>query len=154
MLEKNKELFTYDPSVHDYSEDKPEMVDIGHNHFVYGNKAEIARYREIRESNTKMKSITILTPEEKAEKEAKRTQEDNLATKEVVLAAPVHDTGSFWLKFLGFLLPILSLIGAFVYKKHNYMRNFNALKKGAIVGIGFRLVIIAIFILLILLAVV
>ena len=41
MLEKNKELFTYDPSIHDYSVDKPEMVDIGHNHFFYGNKAEI-----------------------------------------------------------------------------------------------------------------
>ena len=26
MLEKNKVLYTYDPSIHDYSEDKPEMV--------------------------------------------------------------------------------------------------------------------------------
>ena len=42
-LEKNKELFTYDPSIHDYSEDKPEMVDIGNNHFVYGNKKEILK---------------------------------------------------------------------------------------------------------------
>ena len=37
-LEKNKVLFTYDPSMHDYSEDKPEFVNIGHDHWVYGNK--------------------------------------------------------------------------------------------------------------------
>ena len=42
QLEKNKELYTYDPSIHDYSMDKPELVDIGNNHLVYGNKAEIA----------------------------------------------------------------------------------------------------------------
>ena len=33
-LEKNKVLFTYDPSVHDYSEDKPEMTCIGHDHYI------------------------------------------------------------------------------------------------------------------------
>ena len=38
QLEKNKVLFTYDPSVHDYSVDKPEMTCIGHGHYVYGNK--------------------------------------------------------------------------------------------------------------------
>ena len=38
VSEKSKVLFTYDPSVHDYSTDKPELTDIGHNHFVYGNK--------------------------------------------------------------------------------------------------------------------
>ena len=30
QLEKNKVLYTYDPSIHDYSEDKPEFVNIGH----------------------------------------------------------------------------------------------------------------------------
>ncbi len=153
VLEKNKELFTYDPSVHDYSEDKPELVDIGHNHFVYGNKAEIEQYRQIRESGQKMKSITILTPEEKAQKDAER-KEESLATKEVILAAPVHDTGSFWYKFLAFLLPIIGLISAFVFRKHNYMRNFNALKKGAIAGLVFRLVLVLIFVLFVILAIV
>ena len=37
QLEKNKVLYTYDPSIHDYSEDKPEFVCIGHDHYVYGN---------------------------------------------------------------------------------------------------------------------
>ena len=153
VLEKNKELFTYDPSVHDYSVDKPELVDIGHNHFVYGNKKEIERYKAIREKGEKLKSITILTPEEKAKKDAERVEE-NLATKEVILAAPVHDTGSFWFKFLAFLLPIIGLIAGLVYRKYNYMRNFNALKKGAIVGIIFRLVLVLLFILLLILAVI
>lgn len=153
VLEKNKELFTYDPSVHDYSVDKPELVDIGHNHFVYGNKEEIERYKAIREKGEKLKSITILTPEEKAKKDAERVEE-NLATKEVILAAPVHDTGSFWFKFLAFLLPIIGLIAGLVYRKYNYMRNFNALKKGAIAGIIFRLVLVLLFILLLILAVI
>ncbi|MBO5790406.1 MAG: ATP-binding cassette domain-containing protein, partial [Clostridia bacterium] len=48
-LEKNKVLFTYDPSVHDYSESKPSLVCIGHNHYVYGNAEEIEKYKEIRE---------------------------------------------------------------------------------------------------------
>ena len=47
-LEKNKVLFTYDPSVHDYSVDKPEMVCIGHDHYVYGNKKEIEEYKAVR----------------------------------------------------------------------------------------------------------
>ena len=58
-LEKRKELYTYDPSVHDYSTDKPEMVCIGHDHYVYGSKKEIEEYRKIREKNEPVKSITI-----------------------------------------------------------------------------------------------
>ncbi len=48
-LEKNKVLFTYDPSVHDYSTDKPELTSIGHDHYVFGNKKEIEEYKAIRE---------------------------------------------------------------------------------------------------------
>ena len=152
MLEKNKELFTYDPSVHDYSQDKPEMVDIGHNHFVYGNKAEIERYKQLRAEGKKLKSITILTPEEKAKREAEKPQEPG--RQEIILDHPVHDTGSFWYKLLAFLLPILGLLAGQVLKGRNYLRNFRALKKGAIAGIVFRLVLLALFGLLILLAIV
>ena len=152
MLEKNKELFTYDPSVHDYSADKPEMVDIGHNHFVYGNKAEIERYKQLRSEGKKLKSITILTPEEKAKKEAEKPQETG--RQEIILDHPVHDTGSFWYKLLAFLLPILGLLVGQVLKGRNYLRNFRALKKGAIAGLIFRLVLLALFGLMILLAIV
>ena len=48
IIEKNKTLYIYDPKIHDYSEDKPSLVDIGGGHFVYGNEKEIAEYKKIR----------------------------------------------------------------------------------------------------------
>ena len=151
VLEKNKELFTYDPSIHDYSVDKPEMVDIGNNHYVYGNKAEIERYKKLRAEGKKIKSITILTPEEKAKRDAER---ESVPTGKVVLDHPVHDTGSFWYKFLAFFLPILGLLAGQIFKAKNYINNFKALKKGAIVGLIFRLVVLLLFGLLLILAVI
>ena len=144
QLEKNKELYTYDPSIHDYSVDKPELVDIGNNHLVYGNKAEIEHYKKLRAEGKKVKSITILTPEEKAKRDAEAKQE---------LDRPLHDSGSFWFRFLAFLLPILGLIAGQVYKSKNYINNFKALKKGAIAGLIFRLVLLIIFVLLIVISV-
>ncbi len=46
ILEKNKQLFTYDGSVHDYSVDKPEWVEIKDGHYVYANKKEQAEYKK------------------------------------------------------------------------------------------------------------
>ena len=48
IIEKQKKLFVYDPSQHDYSVDKPSMVDLGNGHFIYGNAAEIEQYKKIR----------------------------------------------------------------------------------------------------------
>ena len=150
VLEKNKELYTYDPSIHDYSVDKPELVDIGNNHLVYGNKAEIEHYKQLRARGEKVKSITILTPEEKARREAQTAQEP---VSEVILDRPVHDSGSFWFKFLAFFLPILGLIAAQIYRSKNYINNFKALKKGAIAGLVLRLVLVIFFLLLLLISV-
>jgi len=150
VLEKNKELYTYDPSIHDYSVDKPELVDIGNNHLVYGNKAEIEHYKKLRARGEKVKSITILTPEEKAQREAQTAQEP---ASEVILDRPVHDSGSFWFKFLAFFLPILGLIAAQIYRSKNYINNFKALKKGAIAGLVLRLVLVIFFLLLLLISV-
>ena len=44
--EKDKEIFVYDPSMHDYSVDKPRWVEIEPGHFVRGNEKELAEYRE------------------------------------------------------------------------------------------------------------
>lgn len=151
-LEKNKELFTYDPSVHDYSTDEPQLVDIGHNHFVYGNAKEIEEYKAIREKNEKVKSVTILSPEEKARKDAEHT-EDQAASMEPILNTPIHDTGSLWYGVLGFLVPIIGLIAAFIFKKNNYMHNFNILKKGAIAGLITFGALLLIFLLLIVMAI-
>ncbi len=130
QLEKNKVLFTYDPSVHDYSEDKPELVCIGHDHYVFGNKKEIEEYKAIREKNVPLKSITIRDADE-----AELAKEDENVSGEFILDAPIHDTGSGWYKFLSFLLPIPGLIAGAIFKKKNYIRNYKACKKGALGGL-------------------
>ena len=43
-LEKKKKLLIYDPSVHDYTVDKPRWVEIKPGHFVYGNDREMVAY--------------------------------------------------------------------------------------------------------------
>ncbi|WP_368259470.1 ATP-binding cassette domain-containing protein [Enterococcus sp. 2201sp1_2201st1_C11_2201SCRN_220225] len=45
ILARKKELHVYDPSMHDYSVDKPKFVEIIPGHFVYGNEAETVGYR-------------------------------------------------------------------------------------------------------------
>ena len=44
--EKKKKLLVYDPSMHDYSTDKPVWEEIKEGHFVYGNQKELAEYRK------------------------------------------------------------------------------------------------------------
>ena len=150
QLEKNKVLFTYDPSVHDYSEEKPTLVDIGHNHFVYGNTKEIEEYKAIREKGEKVKSVIIRdadAPEETA------ASVEEASASEVILDAPIHDTGSKWYAVLSFLLPILGLIAAPIFKKFNYIRNYKACKKGALTCLGILGGIVVLFLLMLLLAV-
>lgn len=154
-LEKNKVLYTYDPSIHDYSEDKPEFVCIGHNHYVYGNKKEIAEYKAIRDKGEKLKSITILdsdAPESMSR--AVNSSEISETAQTEIKPAPVHDTGNKLYYIISFFLPILSLIAAVIFKKHNYIRNYKAFKKGAVVGLITRAVLIVIFLLLLLLVVI
>ena len=150
-LEKNKVLFTYDPTVHDYSEDKPELVDIGHNHFVFGNKKEIEEYKAIRESGKKLKSITILDPN--ASEEERKVAEDSIPTAEGILDTPLHDTGSIWYALLSFILPLLGLIGGLVFKKFKHFKNAKSCFKGALVGIITLAAIVGLFALLLGLAV-
>ena len=44
-IEKQKKLIVYDPSVHDYSVDKPIGEESHPGHFVYGNQRELDQYR-------------------------------------------------------------------------------------------------------------
>lgn len=46
IKEKQKVLEIYDPSIHDYSTDLPEWIEIEPEHFVLANKKEIEEYRE------------------------------------------------------------------------------------------------------------
>lgn len=151
-LEKNKVLFTYDPSVHDYSTEQPELVEIGYNHFVYGSAKEIAEYKAIREKGVPLKSITIRDPNEEAAEPVR--EEENTVDESSILNTPIHDTGNFWYTLLSFFLPILGLIAAFVFRHFNYIRNYKACKKGAIVGLVLIAVVVVIFLFFLLLAVI
>ena len=131
QLEKHKVLFTYNPAVHDYSEDKPELVDIGHDHFVYGNKKEIEEYKAIREKGEVIKSITI-SEEETVNAEIKEDEQETRT--EFDMLPPLHDTGSLGYTFGSFFLPILGVIGAILFKKYKHFKNAKACKKGAIAG--------------------
>ena len=150
ILEKNKVLFTYDPSVHDYSEDKPELVDIGNNHFVYGNKKEIEEYKAIRAKGEKVKSITILDPD--APRPEQTEQKVDEKGSDAFLETPLHDTGSKWYSILSFFLPILGLIAAGVFRHFHHIRNYKACKKGAIAGLITLAVIILFFALMLVFA--
>lgn len=156
VLEKNKELFTYDPSVHDYSESKPSLVDIGHGHLVFGNEKEIEEYRAIRERGVPLKSITIADPGAKKEEEpVVNTEADvnSVPQGEYILDTPVHDTGSIWYTVGSFLLPIPGLIAWLLFRRHRYYRNYKACKKGALIGIGVFGGILALFLIALLIAV-
>ena len=150
ILEKNKVLFTYDPSVHDYSEDKPELVDIGNNHFVYGNKKEIEEYKAIRAKGEKVKSITILDPDAPRPEQTEQKVDENGS--DAFLETPLHDTGSKWYSILSFFLPILGLIAAGIFRHFHHIRNYKACKKGAIAGLITLAVIILFFALMLVFA--
>ncbi len=160
VLEKNKVLYTYDPTIHDYSEDQPEMVCIGHDHYVFGNKKEIEEYKAIREKNEPVKSLTILSPEEMEkyrEEEAKKAEDAGEDTKvsgsDYILDAPLHDTGNVWLGILSFFLPILGLIAAIIFRAKNYIRNYKVCMKGVIAFAIVFVIIVLLFLFFLLLSV-
>jgi len=152
QLEKNKVLYTYDPSIHDYSTDQPELVNIGHDHYVYGNKKEIEEYRKIREKGEILQPIRILKEGEERPKEEK--DGTLTAADDQFLKAPVHDTGSGIYMFLPFFLPIIGLIAGQIFKSKQYYRNYHACKKGAIAGLITLAVIIVIFLIFLGLAII
>ena len=152
QLEQNKVLFTYDESDMVYGEsDPPHLVNIGHDHYVFGSDAEIAEYRKIREKNEPLKVLSVVgvntTPEE-AEKAVKKAEAaaENLH----ITPRPTRDTGSFWYTILSFILPILGLPAAILFRRHNYIRNYRACRKGLLGFCGLIVLIIVIYILLIL----
>ena len=139
-LEKNKVLFTYDPSVHDYSVDKPELTDIGHNHYVYGNAKEIEEYKAIRENNEPLKSVTILDPDAVNETDTVSVDttegaQDIPADASSILDRPLHDTGNKLYSIGSFFLPPIGLIAGFIFKHFKHFHNYKACKKGALAGL-------------------
>ena len=157
-LEKKKVLFTYDPSVHDYSEEQPELVDIGHNHFVYGNKKEIEEYKAIREKDVPLKSITIAEDGEDVDvdvnaMEISGEKDEVMISEDEFLITPVHDTGSGWYKFISFVLPVIGLLLMLVFNHFNHKRNAKACKRGAIAGLITVGVILLLFLIMLMMVV-
>lgn len=130
QLEKNKVLFTYDPSAHDYGgQEEPKLTLIGYDHYVYGNEKEIEEYKTIRDKNVPLRPLSIIGVNAEAFQES---GEPGLpAAGEAILERPVHDTGSMLYGILAFFLPVLGLIAAYIFRKHNYIRNFKVCRKGA-----------------------
>ena len=44
--EKTRKRIKYDPSIHDYSKENPEWVEIRPGHFIYGSKSELNNYEK------------------------------------------------------------------------------------------------------------
>lgn len=154
QLEKNKVLYTYDPSIHDYSASQPEFVDIGHDHWVYGSKTEIEKYKALREKGKPVHAITNTRDPEKIKTSAEEKKAQDVAAEAQFLASPVHDTGSKFYAVASFFLPIPGLVAGFIFRHFNYMRNYKMCKKGAIIGFLVLGIIVLLFLLLILLAVI
>ena len=144
-LEKNKVLFTYDPSIHDYSEEKPSLQCIGHDHYVFGNTKEIEEYKAIREKGVPVKSITIRDPNASPEEIAASEEQEIIPDASGILERPIHDTGSKWYSIASFFLPPVGLIGGLIFKKFKHIRNYKACFKGAIAGLCTLGAILAIF---------
>ena len=149
-LEKNKVLQVYDPSVHDYSQEKPQLVNIGHDHYVFGNTKEIEEYKAIRENGEKVRSVIIA---DSNADQAPKMGEEEMASGDYILDTPLHDTGSKLYTILSFLLPPVGLITGWIFKRFNHIRNYKACKKGALAGFAVIGSIIALFGLALLLAV-
>ena len=160
QLEKNKVQYVYDPSIHDYSTDQPEFVNIGHDHWVYGNKKEIQEYKALREKGEPVKAVNIISPDEVEKAAEARKANEELQSKkmekelEEFLQAPTRDTGSFWYAFISFFLPVLGLIGGLIFKHFHFKRNARSCFKGAVIGLITLGVILIIFVLLLILAVI
>ena len=79
-------------------------------------------------------------------------EEEEQIDTSAILSAPRHDTGNIIYLILSLLLPVLGIIGALVFKKKNYIRNYKACKKGAIAGFCIIGIIVVLFLIFLLIA--
>ena len=147
-LEKSKVIFTYDPSIHDYSREAPHLAHIGHDHYVFGSNEEIAAYRSTREKGDPVKTMVFRSAEEIPDRTGQTPPEIDR-----ILERPVHDTGSRWYTAASFLLPPVGLLASALFKRFRYLRCCRACKTGALAGLGALGVIVGLFSLALLLAI-
>ncbi len=118
VLERGKVTQVYDPSIHDYSREKPALQHIGYDHYVYGSTEEIEAYQALREKG----EVPKPSPEGR--------------TETIVSAPEVQsgDTGSVWYTAASFLFPPLGLVAAGVFKRLRYARCYRACRRGMQLG--------------------
>src|SRR5690554_1805459 len=90
IYEKTRKRFSYDASVHNYSEtNQPSLVDVGGNHFVYGSPDEIENYKkEVVEASKAKTSSTPVDVVAKAEIEEKVVAKKTATKKPAAGKAP------------------------------------------------------------------
>lgn len=90
IYEKTRKRFSYDASVHNYSEtNQPSLVDVGGNHFVYGSPDEIANYKkEVVEASKAETSSTPVDVVAKAETKEKVVAKKPATKKPAAAKAP------------------------------------------------------------------
>ena len=125
-------------------------MNIGHGHWIYGNKKEIEEYKAIREKNIPLKSITITDDLEEIDRRIEESEEIHGA--DSILDRPLHDTGSIWLGILSFFLSLLGLIGAVIFRKFNYIKNYKVTLRGSLAGLAVKCGIILLFLIFLFIA--
>ena len=90
IYEKTRKRFSYDASVHNYSEtNQPSLVDVGGNHFVYGSPDEIANYKkEVVEASKVKTNSTPVDVVAKAETKEKVVAKKTATKKPAAAKAP------------------------------------------------------------------
>ena len=94
VLEKNKTLLTYDPAVHDYSVDKPRLENIGYDHYVFGNDAELEAYRVLRESGERIHPVTTGQSASRSEPPAEQERPIHRPTHRILRKAALAALGT------------------------------------------------------------
>ena len=69
-----------------------------------------------------------------------------------ILDRPLHDTGSIWLGILSFFLSLLGLIGAVIFRKFNYIKNYKVTLRGSLAGLAVKCGIILLFLIFLFIA--
>lgn len=143
-LEKGKAVLPYQPVVYQIT-DKPLLQNIGHDHYVYGTEQEVDSYRTIRD---KQKNIPVVKfgcdPIAKVSMEGLAIGKDQQDIN--------ADSGGIRWLTIGFLFPFISLCFLPLFKKRRWVRRYRSVKRGAIIRLMIKGVVITFFNLALILA--
>ena len=99
-------------------------------------------------------TVAVVNFRKEGEAEELVIDDDYSAIEEAILESPIHDTGSKWYSLLSFFIPPVGLITGFIFRHFKHIRNYKACRNGAIAGFGLWGAVLALFGLLLVLAVI